>query len=1547
MKKNKSTKRLSLFVSIVFLMNILSVAAVIPASAAASSATYLIADFEDGIIGNTDNNTYALVDGPGMSEKALKVSNGAALPAFDFGLRSQKSYDENGDGTADVVWKYNASAWIRADEAVTSDKVELIFTLANSETASSGGYVPSTLTETVTLNGAGLKSGEWTKVTFPEFTYDGKTTGEYKKNSSSSMTTKDYTTKPVGTVQIKVSGGIAYTMDDLVIMPARYTPVQSKTQNTVFSKKLEAMTSINASTSPWRIGSASGYELTSAYNGTTVSAFGETATISKALKITNTDYYTEVYHAGVNFNFGTEYTVEFLAKAENADAVNMTPRVVLTYYDCDDTNIGTWSEYPVYKGAPSYTDVASGSLATGWKKFKVNVCVNEITTTTVGTDVRIRLYGDNAKTAQWTIANIDMYPAYSEFTNLSSVSHFTGNRMSDGNIYADLSSSLMTGQYASYEARLEVPCGEDYVIIKRYHDAENKDSFIYSGAEIENARIVTNICDKNNYFSKTFITPIEIRTPGFTATAEIDQTVWAADMPNLTATIRYNDVSGEETLMALCVTYDGNDRMVSYELQDFEISEGEGELKISMPTVPEAEKARVYLWENESFAPRLDESAEITKTKTGNFVYVDPEKGTANFDYGYNNPVKTVNEATWAAKDLASTKKDTYIILMPGRHEVTAEVFVDQTMTDADHSLTFVSYDKNDRGIISGATDISGKFRHYENGIWRARVKSSVDSRELYVNGVKATKARTRDLDATEFTNTSVRNASNSNILDSLGVLTTSSSEFTKLKDAKHPEDLEFVFFVLWTMNRCQVASVTENEDGSVSFNMDSPGWNSLNTQYNAYARTPLYIENAYEFIDEPGEWYLDSHSGYVYYMPRESDDMETAEVLIPVLDNDKEYLLSLIGSSEESVQNVTFDNVVFSHATWLRPNTAVGHAATQNNLLSDYYKDAESGRYSTERLRTIESAIEIQNSKNITFTGCEFSRLGGNGIRIFWNAQDIDITGCEFYNISSTAITIGDANTEDDTKLGKLGTEANIQNVTVSDNYIHHVAEDYWSASAIGVTWAKNTLITHNEIAHIPYSGLHVGMGWEADASITTNDLTIDITNNYIHDTFCYGYIYDGGSIYTNGLTGGTEDNPNEISGNYIEGVGPGAAAIYNDEGSTYYYVHDNVMDVRNSWAENCRTTGSEKGSAGAQNINITSNIRPHGLIWKNNYSATRKSKVQPKGYSDSSNDIDSCILIGSSGDWCDEAKQIIAQAGIRDEYMGNFRYGLRKLDVIDEVTLKPDESISAIPALLTEKNQGYKNNSLTYAAESSDTAVAKVEDGRIKAVDPGTAVITYKVVENGILYTAKTTVNVSFEEDYIADLSAYRMSFENGGSLRLMKAGVGYFNIQESTSTTNGTETFQIVANPDGSGKVAKIDLAGSLSGDASSIALSKNTASNSTGIAKGVLLPGETITYTFRYYWAQEMESSNGPQFCVYNTTGGIFSTGTDFKTEANKWHLATFTYTNNTNANIDIGNAQIRFCGANAPARTWKAKTITDGTTYGARTVYIDNVTATIK
>ena len=47
-----------------------------------------------------------------------------------------------------------------------------------------------------------------------------------------------------------------------------------------------------------------------------------------------------------------------------------------------------------------------------------------------------------------------------------------------------------------------------------------------------------------------------------------------------------------------------------------------------------------------------------------------------------------------------------------------------------------------------------------------------------------------------------------------------------------------------------------------------------------------VYLRNAYEFIDKEGEWYYNRQSKVLYYMPLLGQDMTTAVVMIPKVEN-------------------------------------------------------------------------------------------------------------------------------------------------------------------------------------------------------------------------------------------------------------------------------------------------------------------------------------------------------------------------------------------------------------------------------------------------------------------------------------------------------------------------------------------------------------------------------------------------------------------------------------------------------------------------------------
>jgi len=1324
-------KKISLLLVLAMILTVLP-ASFASVSAETVSPTYLVADFENGEVGNIGGNTYNLVDGPGASKYAVAVPDGSKAPSFDFCLLgSLPGASENYNGEKVTSKRvYDVSAWIRADADVVSDKVDFVFTMG-------GG----TTSYTHTVNNAGIVKGQWVQI---------KTEIEY---SGAHLATS-------GTVKVAVSDGIAYSMDDLTLICRRYKPGQWQNVNAVYQSALNSQTSLGTSVATavngwYSIGGKT--TMTTEYNGTQISLGGSsTESISgRTASIKGTDGSAQIVCTSVNIKYGTTYSVYFMAKADNEDTIGNKIYLIFSRKNRDDTENLT-SNFLYVTPAAVRPAGDETTISGEWRRYEATFVYNNRTYNTKQPNMSICVRKSGSEymdgNPEFSIANFRIYQQTgTEHENL----YTTGglNVIDGGNNCFSISgnSSTTLGEVTNTITRITVPYNNGDVIVKSMDAWENSFAFNLQTEEkisIDDFKMLINAKDKDNYFGTQNIRSDSKSISSVSMIAEFDQPVWAEDMPNLTATVRYNAPSGDNSMVALCAMYDANNKMVSRDFREFALANGEGEETLSMKTTEDAQTAKVFLWVGDTYSPVIDKVCEISKTTGANFVYVDPVNGANNQIYGYYKPVKTMAQALSAVTHLRNNNpRDTYVILMPGDHSVTSTLEMKPSMTLRSFNVKLTSYSKNNKAVISGGTDLTGTFEKYQGNIWRAPVPVGTQARQLYVDGVKATVARSRDLLADEFTNSSTFN--NDGSLVTLGELSTANSEHVammkKINASGRIDDVEMVFFSLWTNPRAQVASITENADGSVTFTMDNPAWKSINNKGSSHVYTPKYYENALELLDEENEWYLDSEGGYVYYWPRNGVDIGgKSKAVLATFDAYEKPLMTIFGTSTIPIRNVTFDNLVFADVTWTRPSTANGHSDAQNNHI----------RQDGDHL--VEGVIDVKYADNVNFTNNEFTRLGTTAIRLLDGTKNSEIIGNEFYDLSSGAINVGDPSTSADYRYP---TEANkLENIKVENNYIHHVARDHWSAAAISAGNPANTNFSHNEICNIPYSAFHIGYGWDNGVQSKENDdgtvtkwftptcaVNLDITDNYIHDLF-QGTIYDGGAIYTNGISGGTEDNRSLITGNYITDIGPGAAFIYNDQGSTYYEVSNNVCDNSNIWGEYDVTTGKWKGPSGWMNVNLSASGLAHGLLWHTNYAINAKYYVGSVAAADTSNRFDTAIFTDpQTGEWCDEAKEIIANAGIEAEYRNNFKSRLQKLEVIKELNMNPGETFSNVAALVTSKREVYKNNSLVCLESSSNSSVATVSNGIITAKTTGTAVITYTVIEKGIMHKAQVYVTVS----------------------------------------------------------------------------------------------------------------------------------------------------------------------------------------------------------
>ena len=176
---------------------------------------------------------------------------------------------------------------------------------------------------------------------------------------------------------------------------------------------------------------------------------------------------------------------------------------------------------------------------------------------------------------------------------------------------------------------------------------------------------------------------------------------------------------------------------------------------------------------------------------------------------------------------------------------------------------------------------------------------------------------------------------------------------------------------------------------------------------------------------------------------------------------------------------------------------------------------------------------------KSVRFERCTFTQLGGAGLDIEFGSQDNVVAGCRFCDISGTAVQVGDVlkddhHPDDPRKI--------VKNNAVVNNYIHDCGVDYWGSVGVFAGYTEGTVIAHNEIASLPYSGISVGWGWGEEDAGGGNpdyqqpfkyDTPTPAKNNRIECNNIHGAMSktdDGGGIYMLGNQPGTV-----IRGNHV----------------------------------------------------------------------------------------------------------------------------------------------------------------------------------------------------------------------------------------------------------------------------------------------------------------------------------------------------------------------------------------------------------------------------
>ena len=580
-------------------------------------------------------------------------------------------------------------------------------------------------------------------------------------------------------------------------------------------------------------------------------------------------------------------------------------------------------------------------------------------------------------------------------------------------------------------------------------------------------------------------------------------------------------------------------------------------------------------------------AGEIYVSLQGN----DKNPGTKEAPFNtLNRAIKQARE--WRRLNRPEVAGGIYIRLEEGVYAQRNSLFLRPEDSGTPDSPTVICAVDGAHPVISGGVAVTGWKRgcnhpaipeKLRQKIWSAEApligNRRVETRQMWVNGHKVQRAaqfpdggleRMIDFNPEEQTITiPVSQSVNPNRLQNAG-------------------QLEMIVHQRWAIAILRVKSI-DVKDGQAVVRFHEPG-SHLEVAHpwpqpvigGEKGNSSFCLTNALELLDQPGEWFQEYPSGTIYYYPQASENMETAEVIIPAL----ETLVTIDGTLSRPVKHIQFNGITFAHTSWMRPSYQ-GHVTLQGGFpLLDAYKLQEPGLPEKAELENQawiirpETAIRVRGAEHIDFKHCTFRHLSSTGLDYEWAVTASSVEDCQFTDIGGTALLVGafpDGGFETHIPFIPADVRELCSHITIRNNFISNVTNEDWGCVGIGAGYVRNMDISHNEVCHLNYSGICVGWGWTSLESGMCNNR---IEANYVHHFA--RRLYDAGGLYTLSNQPGSVMRNNRIE-HLIE-------APYATNDRAFYIYLDEATDgytMENNW---CPAERFDSNRPGKKNV------------WKNN---------------------------------------------------------------------------------------------------------------------------------------------------------------------------------------------------------------------------------------------------------------------------------------------------------------------------------------------------------
>lgn len=439
-------------------------------------------------------------------------------------------------------------------------------------------------------------------------------------------------------------------------------------------------------------------------------------------------------------------------------------------------------------------------------------------------------------------------------------------------------------------------------------------------------------------------------------------------------------------------------------------------------------------------------------------------------------PLRTLHRARDIARRTAGKEETTVTVAAGVYHLPDTLEFVP---ADSGSELYPVVYRAENEGaaVISGGDELMLDWRPFRDGIYQAATKPGLVVDQLFIDGVAQRMARYPNYDPDKPTAAYQGYAADA---------------FSRERATGWADPTGGYVHAMhrnrWGGYHYRITGKGSN--GEVTL---EGGWQN-NRRMGMHAEQRM-VENVFEELDAPGEWFHSASSGTFYFMPREDTDLDSAKVEVVRLHS----LIDFRGSADQPVHHITLQGFVFRHA-------ARTFMDTREPLLRSDWAIYRGG------------ACFMTGTEDVTIRDAEFDQVGGNAIFVSNYNRRVLVEGCHIHDCGASGVCfVGDPAAVRDPlfEYGKANDLSKIDRTpgpktdnfpadsVVADCLIHGIGLVERQPAGVQISMSLGITVRDTSIYDCARAGINIGDGCWGGHLVERCDVFDTVLETHDHGSF------------------------------------------------------------------------------------------------------------------------------------------------------------------------------------------------------------------------------------------------------------------------------------------------------------------------------------------------------------------------------------------------------------------------------------------------------------